>query len=64
MKDCSSIQEAGRYLKEYTQDTNFRFARIENGYCYNDPWDFKGARYTFKADEKHVNARRKQLDEK
>lgn len=64
LKECSNIQEAGRWLKEYTGDTNFRFAKIENGYCYNETWDFKGARYSFKADEGYAKARREQLDKK
>lgn len=64
LKGCASIQEAGAWLKEYTEDTNFRFAQIENGYCYNEAWDFKGARYTFKAHEKYAMARREILDKK
>ena len=64
IKECSNIQEAGKWLKEYTNDTNFRFSKIENGYCYNEAWDFKGARYTFKADERYAKARREQLDKK
>jgi hypothetical protein len=64
LKECINIQEAGKWLKEFTGDTNFRFAKIENGYCYNEAWDFKGARYTFKADEKYAKARRELLDGK
>ncbi|MFE4243177.1 hypothetical protein [Peribacillus butanolivorans] len=64
IQECSNIQEAGRWLKDYTGDKYHRFAKIENGYCYGDSWDFNGARYTFKADDKYSNARRKQLDKK
>lgn len=64
LKQCSNIQDAGKFLKEYTNDTNFRFAKIENGYCYNEPWDFKGARYTFQADEKYAKVRREQLNKR
>lgn len=64
LKECANIQETGRWLKKYTGDTKFRFAKIENSYCYNEAWDFKGARYTFKADENYAKYRREQLDKK
>jgi hypothetical protein len=64
IQECSNIQETGEWLKAYTGDKYHRFAKIENGYCYDEPWDFKSARYTFKADENHRNARREQLDKK
>jgi hypothetical protein len=52
LKECSSIQEAARYLKEYTGDTNFRYAKIENGLTFGDLWQFNGSTYTFRTDEK------------
>ena len=62
IQTCSSIQEAGKWLQQYTGDRYRRFAKIENGYCFDEHWDFNGARYSFVSDEKHRNARRKQLN--
>lgn len=53
-----------KWLKQHTRDKFFRFSRLENGYCYDEPWDFNGARYTFKAAEKCRENRRDQLDKK
>lgn len=64
IQKCSSIQDAGKWLQQYTGDRYKRFAKIENGYCYDEAWDFNGARFTFVADEKHRNSRREQLDKK
>lgn len=51
LKKCESIQEAGRFLKEVSEDTNFRFSRIENGYIYGDSWSFNGNTFTFTTTE-------------
>lgn len=64
IQKCSSIQDAGKWLQQYTVDRYRRFAKIENGYCYDETWDFNGDRYTFVADEKHRNTRREQLAKK
>lgn len=61
IQKCSSIKEAARWLKQHTEDKFFRFSKIENGYCYGEPWDFNGARFTFEADESDRESRREQL---
>ncbi len=63
-KECHSIQETGRWLREHTGDTLFRFTRIERGYCYGEPWDFKGARYKFVSSEEDSKRRRQELEGK
>lgn len=50
-KECESIQEAGRFLKEDSGDRNFRFANIERGYLYGDSWSYNSATYTFTTDD-------------
>jgi hypothetical protein len=64
IQECKSIQEAGHWLKGYTGDNFLRFSKIERGYCYEEPWDFNGARYTFQASEEDSNRRRLQLNSK
>ena len=62
LKECASIQEAGRVLKEDSKDTNFRFTQIENGYIYGRPWSYNGATYTFVTDEEVRNKRKGELE--
>lgn len=64
LKECASIQEAGRVLKNDSRDKNFRFAHIERGYIYGESWSFNGATYTFKADEKVKSKRKAELEGK
>lgn len=64
VKECETIQETGHWLKEYTGDSFLRFTRIERGYCYGIPWDFKGARYKFVASESDSKRRRQELEMK
>lgn len=59
--ECSNIQQAAKWLKQYTGDTKYRYAHIQNGYCYKKPWIYKGVQYTFEADEIIASARRLQL---
>ncbi|MFY0760807.1 hypothetical protein AB1K32_18285 [Metabacillus dongyingensis] len=64
LKECSSIQVAGRFLKEYTTDTNFRYSQIEKGYIYGEKWDFNGATYTFTTAEEFRIKRQLEIEEK
>lgn len=47
--ECESIQKAGAFLQEETGDKYKRFTAIERGYCFGEPFDINGARYTFEA---------------
>lgn len=60
--ECSSIQEAARFLKEDSKDTHLRFAKIERGYVYGEPWSINGATYIFKADESIISKRKTELE--
>jgi hypothetical protein len=51
LKECESIQEAGRVLKEESGDKKFRFAHIERGYLYGDSLSYNSATYTFTTDK-------------
>lgn len=64
LKECISIQEAGRFLQEITGDRYKRFNSIQNGYCYGKPWDYEGSRYTFEASEEARARRKSKLDKK
>ncbi len=64
LKECESIQDAGRYLQQYTGDRFKRFNAIQNGYCYGDTWNYNGASYTFKVSNEFANKRKRQLESK
>lgn len=64
LKECESIQDAGRYLQQYTGDRFKRFHAIQNGYCYGDIWSYKGASYTFEVSDEFSSNRRRQLESK
>ena len=43
--DCSSIQDAARFFKEYTQDTLFRWSPINKSLWYDEPYSINGNTY-------------------
>ncbi|MFE4898696.1 hypothetical protein [Peribacillus butanolivorans] len=64
LEQCDNIQAAGRFLKSYTNDTNFRFTKIQNGYVYGATWSYNGATYTFTAPREDQNRRKLELEGK
>lgn len=54
VKECASIQEAARWLKEDTGDKLKRYSVINNGIWHNEPYLCKGVTYYFLTDEESV----------
>lgn len=52
LQECKSIQEAGKWLKEYTGHKFMRYKQVENGIWFGDTWSYNGATYSFTTDDK------------
>lgn len=52
--ECHTIQEAAKFLKKEIGSKRFRWAPINKGIWFNEPYSINGATYFFVTDEESV----------